>query len=87
MQCSACPALMVMPRLDGLIDDAGDFVILSLSRVDDGDVSEMSDSEREDLRQALEADLGRTAYDAFVRVRRESADVEINEQNLRNFEG
>ena len=73
-------------RFDGLIDDVGDFVIVSLSRVDDGAVSEMSDAEREDLRQALEADLGRTAYDAFVRIRRESADVEINEQNLRNFE-
>ena len=73
-------------RFDGLIDDVGDFVIVSLSRVEDGDVSALSDEEREDLRQALEADLGRTAYDAFVRVRRESADVEINEQNLRNFE-
>ena len=73
-------------RFDGLIDDAGDFVIVSLSRVDDGDVSALSDEEREDLRRALEADLGRTAYDAFVRVRRGSADVEINEQNLRGFE-
>ena len=74
-------------RFDGLIDDAGDFVLVSLSRVADGNVSALSDEEREDLRQALETDLGRTAYDAFVRVRRESADVEINEQNLRNFEG
>ena len=74
-------------RFDGLIDDAGDFVIVSLSRVDDGDVSALSDEERVDLRRALEADFGRTAYDAFIRVRRESADVEINEQNLRNFEG
>ena len=73
-------------RFDGLIDDTGDFVIVWLSRVDDGDVSALSDEEREGLRQALEADSGRTAYEAFVRVRRESADVEINEQNLRNFE-
>ena len=73
-------------RFDGLIDGAGDFVIVWLSGVDDGDVSALSDEEREDLRQALEADFGRVAYDAFVRVRRESADVEINEQSFRNFE-
>ena len=73
-------------RFDGLIDDAGDFVVMWLSRVDDGDVSALSDEEREGLQRALEADFGGTAYDAFVRVRRESAEVEINEQNLRNFE-
>ena len=69
-------------RFDGVIDDGGDFVIVSLSRVDDGDVSSMSDDETRALRQALEADGGRTMFDAFVHGRRQSADVRIIEQNL-----
>ena len=69
-------------RFDGVIEDGGDFVIVSLSRVDDGDVSSMSDDETRTLRQALEADGGRTVFDAFVRSRRQSADVRIMEQNL-----
>ena len=70
------------PRFDGVIDDHGDFVIVSLSRVADGDLSSMSDDETRTLRQVLEADSGRTMFDAFVRGRRQSADVEIIEQNL-----
>ena len=69
-------------RFDGVIDDGGDFVIVSLSGVDDGDVSSMSDDELRSLRQALEADIGRTMVDAFVHGRRQSADVRIIEQNL-----
>ena len=69
-------------QFDGVIDDAGDFVIVSLSSVDDGDISSMSDDETRTLRQALEADNGRTMFDAFVRGRRQSADVKIIEQNL-----
>ena len=69
------------PQFDGILDD-GDFVIVSLARVDDGDDSSMSDDERRSLRQALGADLGRSVFDAFVRGRRESADVRIIEQNL-----
>ena len=69
-------------RFDGVVDDVGDFVIVSLSRVDDGDVSLMSDDERRSLRQVLRADRGRTMFDAFVRGRRRTADVQIIEQNL-----
>ena len=69
-------------RFDGVVDDVGDFVIVSLSRVDDGDVSSMSDDERRSLRQVLRADRGRTMFDAFVRGRRRTADVQIIEQNL-----
>ena len=69
-------------RFDGVIDDAGDFVIVSLSRVDDGDVSSMSDEEGRSLRRALEAGHGRTMFDAFVHGRRQTADVRIIEQNL-----
>ena len=69
-------------RFDGVIDDTGDFVIVSLSQVDDGDVSSMSDEEGRSLRQALEADRGRAMFDAFVRGRRQTADVRIIEQNL-----
>lgn len=70
------------PQFDGVLDDHGDFVIVSLSRVDDGDVSSMSDDETRALRRTLEVDSGRTTFDAFVRGRRQSADVKIVEQNL-----
>ena len=70
------------PRFDGVLDDGGDFVIVALSRVDDGNVSSMSDDEMRSLRRALEADVGRTVLDAFVRSRRQSADVRIIERNL-----
>ena len=70
------------PRFDGMLDDDGDFVIVSLARVDDGDDSTMSDDERRSLRRALEADIGGAVFDAFVRGRRQSADVRIIEQNL-----
>ena len=69
-------------QFDGVIDDAGDFVIVALSGVDDGDVSSMSEDETRSLRRALEAAGGRTMFDAFVRGRRQSADVRIVEQNL-----
>ena len=70
------------PRFDGVLDDDGDFAIVSLVRVDDGDDSSMSGDERRSLRRALEADLGRTVFDAFVRGRRQSAEIRIIEQNL-----
>ena len=69
-------------QYDGVIDDAGDFVLVSLSRVDDGDLSVMSEDETSALRRALEADTGRTVFDAFVRDRREAASVTIIEENL-----
>ena len=70
------------PQFDGVVDGGGDFVIVSLSSVDDGDVSSMSDDEIRTIRQALESDGGRTMLDAFVRGRRQSADVRVIEQNL-----
>ena len=68
-------------QFDGVLDDHGDFVIVALSRVEDGDTASMSDEEAEMLRRALASDIGRTAFDAFVRSRRQSADVRIVEQN------
>ena len=70
------------PQFDGMVDDGGDFVIVSLSRVEDGDISSMSEDERRSLQQALETDFGRSVFDAFVRGRRQSADVSVVEQNL-----
>ena len=70
------------PQFDGVVEGGGDFVIVSLSSVDDGDVSSMSDDETRTIRQALESDGGRTMLDAFVRGRRQSADVRVIEQNL-----
>jgi len=68
-------------QFDGVLDNYGDFVIVALSRVEGGDTSSMSDEETDILRRALEFDTGRTAFDAFVRSRRQSADVKIAEQN------
>ena len=70
------------PRFDGVLDDGGVFVIVALSRVDDGNVSLMSDDEKRSLRRALEADIGRAVFDAFVRGRRRATDVRIFEQNF-----
>ena len=71
-----------VPPFDGVLDNGGDFVVLSLSRVDDGDIASLSEDEIRALRQALETDLGRTSFDAFVRSRRQSADVRIVEENV-----
>ena len=68
-------------QFDGVLDDHGDFVIVALSHVEDGDTASMGDEETEMLRRALESDIGRTTFDAFVRSRRQSADVRIVEQN------
>ena len=70
------------PQFDGMVDDGGDFVIVSVSRVEDGDLSSMNEDERRSLQQALETDIGRSVFDAFVRGRRQSADVNVVEQNL-----
>lgn len=69
-------------QFDGLLDDRGDFVIISLSRVDDGDVASLNDDETRSLRQALENDIGGVMLEGFVRGRRQAADVRIVEQNL-----
>ena len=69
-------------RFDGVVDANGDFAIISLVRVDDGDVSALSDDESRSLNRALEADIGRIMFDAFVRGRREASDVQIVEQNI-----
>lgn len=69
-------------RFDGVVDANGDFVIISLARVDDGDVSTLSDDEGRSLSRTLEADIGRIMFDAFVRGRREATDVQIVEQNI-----
>ena len=83
MSRSACPAPARRgAQFDGLLDDGGDFVIVSLSRVDDGEVASLGDDETRGLRQALETDIGRTMFDGFVRGRRQSADIRIVEQNL-----
>ena len=69
-------------QFDGVLDGHGDFVIVSLSRVDDGDISSLNDDQTSALRRRLEVDDGRTMTDAFVRGRRQSTDVKIIEQNL-----
>ena len=71
-----------VPPFDGILDDGGDFTVLSLSRVEDGNIASLSEDEIRALRQALETELGRTSFDAFVRGRRQSSDVRIVEANL-----
>ena len=65
-----------------MLDDRGDYALIFLSRVDDGDPSSLDENETRALRQALEAELGRSIFDAFVRSRRQSSDVRIVEENL-----
>ena len=55
---------------------------MSLTRVDDGEIATMSEDESLFLRQLLESEHGRSMFEAFVRSRRETADVQIIDQNL-----
>ena len=68
-------------QFDGLLDDRGDFVIISLSSVDDGDAASLTDDETHRLRQALQDEIGRLMFDGFIRGRRQAADVRIIQQN------
>ena len=68
-------------QFDGLLDDRGDFVIISLSSVDDGDAASLTDDETHRLRQALQDETGRLMFDGFIRGRRQAADVRIIQQN------
>ena len=68
-------------QFDGLLDDRGDFVIISLSSVDDGDAASLTDDETHRLRQALQDETGRLMFDGFIRGRRQAADVKIIQQN------
>lgn len=69
-------------QFDGLLDDRGDFVIISLSSVDDGDAASLTDDETHRLRQVLQDEIGRLMFDGFIRGRRQAADVRIIQQNL-----
>jgi len=67
---------------DGVVTDAGDFAVIALADVADGELEQLAETERDTARRSLEAQLGRAGYDAVVRALRDDADVTIHRENL-----
>ncbi len=87
------PAVMsrvfAMPRpVDGKVQYAGveirsgDFAIVALTEVVDGDPSKMSETELESIEAELARDYGGMAFDAYLQAVREEADIIINQEAL-----
>jgi peptidyl-prolyl cis-trans isomerase D len=67
---------------EGLTLDAGDFTILALSRVTDGDPKQVPAQRRDAVREALARGHGQRAYQAYVQALRAQADIVIHDENL-----
>ncbi|MCA1805737.1 MAG: hypothetical protein LC646_10470 [Xanthomonadaceae bacterium] len=61
----------------GLFLDNGDYVVIRLNRVRDGDAAQMTDAERQQLRQGLMSLYGAAEVNALLRELRASAKVVI----------
>ena len=61
---------------------SGDYVLIALTEVTDGDPDQMSPDRRQQLENELVNDYARFAFDVFVQVLREEADVVIDERSL-----
>ena len=70
------------PVVDGVTTAAGDFAIVVLTDVNDGDPTALQLDDLNVLESELLADYGRTAYDAFVGTLRADADVVVNEDSI-----
>lgn len=65
--------------VDGLITNAGDYVVLELTGVKAGDYSTLSDAEKTSMRQRMEELEGASAYGAYLANLRGHAKIEIKE--------
>jgi len=63
----------------GDVARAGDFVVLALHAVRDGDPAEVADSRRQAMLAALRRDRARAAFGGFVRSLRERARIEVRD--------
>jgi peptidyl-prolyl cis-trans isomerase D len=61
----------------GLATANGDYLLIGLSQVKDGDISQLSDNEKEQLRRALAGSMGRAEYEHILVNLRSDAKVEL----------
>ncbi|WP_051482765.1 SurA N-terminal domain-containing protein [Thioalkalivibrio sp. HK1] len=71
------------PQFDGIYDpDTGEYLLISLSAVIDGDSDAMEEAQRDTTKERLEGEIGQGMYDAFLSSRRKVAHIEIFEENI-----
>lgn len=71
------------PQFDGIYDpDTGEYLVISLSSVIEGDSDAMDEAERDTRKERLEGEIGQGMYDAFLSSRRKVAHIEIFEENI-----
>ncbi len=68
--------------IDGTSTRSGDFVIVVLTKVEDGDASALALDDLNRIESELTADYGRVTFEAFVNTLRSSADITINDDTL-----
>ena len=68
--------------IDGTSTRSGDFVIVVLTKVEDGDASALALDDLNSIESELTADYGRVTFEAFVDTLRSSADITINDDTL-----
>lgn len=64
-------------RYQGLASANGDYLLIALSEVKDGDISQLDDNEKEQLKRSLAASMGRAEYQHMLDNLRSEAKVEI----------
>jgi peptidyl-prolyl cis-trans isomerase D len=82
-------ALFRMPRpspgaesYESAVTPSGDFVIIALAGVSDGELGQVAKAEQDTARQSIAAERGRNDYDAMVKGLREAATIDIYRENL-----
>jgi len=78
----AMPRAGDAPLYDGVTVPSGDYVIVALRSVIDGETENMSEEELAELEGQLASQYGRAAYDGYIRALRDQAEVVIHEQEL-----
>ncbi len=65
------------PRVAGVVTAEGDYVLVAVDRVIDGDLQKLSEAEREQRRAELERGLGDDEFRGLVQALRARADIEV----------
>ena len=70
------------PVYGGVVLPSGDYAVISLTSVEDGDPGSSTKAARDALRASLERGYGQDVYGGFLRTLRASASIEIFAENL-----
>jgi hypothetical protein len=70
------------PTVAGVELGDGDYAVVGLHGIRDGELSELKDAEREQLRTQLQRQNARTSLQDMLAALRENADVTIHEDRL-----